>query len=85
MKNSYVTDTMALVLRLEHRRMGNQAKSIYELVETGKICLDFIVSDIASSYEFFRNQKCAINTPKEFYKEDGKFLCLSKKRQDLPN
>jgi predicted nucleic acid-binding protein len=33
--NEYVTDTMALVLRLERRRMGERAKAAFEAVEAG--------------------------------------------------
>lgn len=35
MKDNYVSDTMALVLRLEKRKMGQNAKSIYEDAESG--------------------------------------------------
>ncbi len=35
MKNSYVTDTVALVLRLEKRRMGSKAKQIFIEAESG--------------------------------------------------
>jgi len=35
--NSYATDTMALVLRLEKRRMGKNAKAIYEGAEGGTL------------------------------------------------
>ncbi|GAB4363732.1 MAG: hypothetical protein Kow0042_01850 [Calditrichia bacterium] len=37
MNGSYVTDTMALVLRLEKRKMGNKAKAIYENAEKGTV------------------------------------------------
>ncbi len=33
--NKYVTDTMGLVLRLEHRKLGQQAKKIFEIAEQG--------------------------------------------------
>ncbi len=33
--NSFVTDTIALVLHLEKRRMGSQAKSAFEQAEAG--------------------------------------------------
>lgn len=36
MKNNYVTDTMALVLRLERRKMGRKARAIYGEAESGK-------------------------------------------------
>jgi predicted nucleic acid-binding protein len=39
MKNSYATDTMALILRLEHRRLGGDGKSIFEKAENGKASL----------------------------------------------
>lgn len=37
MSSSYVTDTMALVLRLETRRMGQEAKTIFENAEKKQI------------------------------------------------
>jgi len=37
MSNSYVTDTMALVLRLEKRRLPPNVKSIFETAEAGHI------------------------------------------------
>lgn len=37
MNGSYVTDTMALVLRLEKRKMGKKAKAIYENAEKGNV------------------------------------------------
>ncbi|NOT57049.1 MAG: PIN domain-containing protein [Deltaproteobacteria bacterium] len=33
--SDFVTDTMGLVLRLEQRRLGQQAKAIFEAVESG--------------------------------------------------
>jgi predicted nucleic acid-binding protein len=33
--SDFVTDTMGLVLRLERRRLGRQAKAIFEAVESG--------------------------------------------------
>ncbi|MFQ5824075.1 MAG: PIN domain-containing protein [bacterium] len=39
MKNNYVTDTMALVLRLEKRRLSRKVKTIFEDVEKGNIKL----------------------------------------------
>jgi len=35
MSNSYVTDTMAMVLRLERRKMPRTVKAIFEDAETG--------------------------------------------------
>src|SRR5438105_538077 len=35
--NEYVTDTMALVLRLEGRRMGTMARSVFEAAESGAV------------------------------------------------
>ncbi len=37
MNDSYITDTMALVLRLERRKMGSEAKAIYEDAEKGNV------------------------------------------------
>ncbi len=37
MNSSYVTDTMAFVLRLEKRKMGKNAKAIYENAEKGNV------------------------------------------------
>lgn len=37
MNSSYLTDTMALVLRLEKRKMGKRAKAIYENAEKGNV------------------------------------------------
>lgn len=37
MNDSYVTDIMALVLRLEKRKMGKNAKAIYEDAEKGNV------------------------------------------------
>lgn len=36
-RNEYVTDTMGLVLKLEQRRMGSQAKSIFHQADRGEI------------------------------------------------
>ncbi len=36
MKNSFVTDTMALVLRLEKRKLSQNIKAIFESAENGK-------------------------------------------------
>ena len=36
MKNSFVTDTMAIILRLEKRRLNPKVKSIFEEIEAGK-------------------------------------------------
>ncbi len=36
MKNNDITDTMALVLRLEKRKMGRKARAIYREAERGK-------------------------------------------------
>ncbi|MEA1966999.1 MAG: PIN domain-containing protein [Thermodesulfobacteriota bacterium] len=35
MKNSFVTDTMALVLRLEKRKLSQKVKAIFESAENG--------------------------------------------------
>ncbi len=37
--SEYVTDTMGLVLRVESRKMGAEAKTIFEDVEAGKVKL----------------------------------------------
>lgn len=37
MSDSYITDTMALVLRLEKRKMGSGAKAIFEDAEKGNV------------------------------------------------
>ena len=39
MKHNYVTDTMALILRLEKRRLSQKIKAIFESVEKGNIIL----------------------------------------------
>ena len=39
MNNNYVTDTMALVLRLEKRRLSRKVKAVFENVEKGNIKL----------------------------------------------
>ena len=37
--NDFVTDTMAVVLRLEKRKMGKMAKSLFESAELGDISI----------------------------------------------
>ena len=37
--NEYVADTMAIVLRIERRRMGKRAKGVFEAVERGEATL----------------------------------------------
>lgn len=37
MNGSYVTDTMVLVLRLEKRKMGKNAKAVYDDAEKGNV------------------------------------------------
>lgn len=37
MNDNFVTDTMALVLRLEKRKMGKRAKAIYQNAEKGNV------------------------------------------------
>jgi PIN domain nuclease of toxin-antitoxin system len=39
MSHDYVTDTMALILRLEKRKLSQKVKTIFEAVEKGKINL----------------------------------------------
>lgn len=39
MNHSYVTDTMALILRLEKRKSSREVKTIFENVENGKTTL----------------------------------------------
>ena len=39
MSHDYVTDTMALILRLEKRKLSQKLKTIFEAVEKGKINL----------------------------------------------
>lgn len=39
MNHSYVTDTMAIVLRLEKRRVNQNVKRIFDEIEDGKIKL----------------------------------------------
>ena len=39
MKNSYVADTMAVVLWLEQRKLGSKAKTIFGEAEKGKVKL----------------------------------------------
>ena len=39
MNDSYVTDTMAVILRLERRKLGQRIKNIFEKSETGQITL----------------------------------------------
>lgn len=43
--NESVADTMALVLRLEHHRMGSEAKTAFEMAEggTGKVYIPAMV------------------------------------------
>jgi predicted nucleic acid-binding protein len=36
-KNSFITDTMALILRLEGRKLGQKAKAIYIGAERGEV------------------------------------------------
>ncbi|MGH9428183.1 MAG: hypothetical protein ACRD2L_18010 [Terriglobia bacterium] len=37
--SEFVTDTMGLVLRIERRRLGSTAKSIFEAAESGTVTL----------------------------------------------
>ena len=37
MNNSYVTDTMALILRLEKRKLSSKIKALFEKAENGEI------------------------------------------------
>ena len=39
MSHDYVTDTMALILRLEKRKLSQKVRTIFEAVEKGKISL----------------------------------------------
>lgn len=39
MKDSYVTDTMALILRLERRKLSSKVKKIFARVEKGRAIL----------------------------------------------
>jgi PIN domain nuclease of toxin-antitoxin system len=39
MSNDYVADTMAVILRLEKRKLSQQVKTIFEAIEKGKINL----------------------------------------------
>ena len=39
MKRNYVTDTMAIILRLEKRKLSRKVKTIFESAEKGKIKL----------------------------------------------
>ena len=39
MKHNYVTDTMAIILRLEKRKLSRKVKTIFESAEKGKIKL----------------------------------------------
>ncbi len=39
MKNSFVTDTMALILRLEKRKLSQKVKAIFESAENGKAAI----------------------------------------------
>ena len=47
--SEFVTDTMGLILRLEQRRMGPQAKAIFEAAETGQATVHiptFVLAEI---------------------------------------
>ena len=37
MKNSYIADTMALILRLERRKLGQKAKAVFIGAERGEV------------------------------------------------
>jgi len=37
MKNSFTTDTMALILRLERRKLGQKAKAVFISAERGEV------------------------------------------------
>jgi predicted nucleic acid-binding protein len=54
--NEYVADTMALVLRLENRRLPKKAKRVFELVEQGE-CTIFIPSIVFAEIAYLSERK----------------------------
>ena len=56
MKNSYVTDTVALVLRLEKRRMGSKAKEIFIEAESG-LSLIYIPAMVLAEIGYLAERK----------------------------
>lgn len=56
MKNSYVTDTVALVLRLEKRRMGSKAKQIFIEAESG-LSLIYIPAMVLAEIGYLAERK----------------------------
>ena len=60
MRDRFVTDTMALVLRLERRKMGGRAKPIFEQIERGEI--DLVVPVMVLAEIGYLSEKNRIET-----------------------
>lgn len=67
MKNSFVTDTMALILRLERRKLSQKVKAIFERVENGKA--EIIIPAMVLAEVGYLAEKGRIETNLEDVKE----------------
>ncbi len=64
MNDSYVTDTMAVILRLERRKLGQIVKNIFEKSETGQIML-FIPAMVLAEIVYLAERNKIDTTLKE--------------------
>lgn len=67
MKNSFVTDTMALILRLEKRRLGKKEKSIFISAERGE--LELIIPALVLAELCYLSERKRIETSLKDFKE----------------
>ena len=67
MKNSFITDTMALILRLEKRKLGQNAKTIFISAERGEVKL-IIPTMVLAELCYLSEKKRIETTFKDFKK-----------------
>ena len=59
--SEFVTDTMGLVLRIERRRFGLKAKSIFEAVESGEAIIYVPALVFAEIFYLFEKQRITVS------------------------
>ena len=77
--NKYISDTMALILRLEKRKMPAQIKKLYELAEQGKA--EIFIPAIVFSEIGYLSEKNKIDADLEMVKQ---YLSAHPKIKELP-
>jgi len=81
MKNKFVTDTMALVLRLEKRRMGRKAKGLFQAAENGEILI-LVPAMVLAEIGYLSEKKKIDTSLQEFMRYSTKYNYIKIKPVD---